>query len=253
LGEALRRLGHEALDSLHQAKVVRVYASGERLFYEGEPPLAVFCVSRGRIRQTKATLSGEEMVLGFLAAGEIAGVEAAITGTLHDVTAVAEEQSVVCILPRTTFEGLLSRAPALTLALYQRAAHHVQVLRGRLVELAYSRVPQRVARAILDLLDDVPREPGCASLQLQRQDLAQMVGSTTETVSRILHSFGESGMVDLSGSRIEVRDLTALRALAHGESSSGPAVSGRRAQETTDPASRAASPTSSSGADRSAG
>jgi len=167
------------------------------LFLEGEAAEYVYIVFEGKVKIVKQASSGKEMILEVFAPGEVFG-GATLLLPRHPASAVCMEPGVVLCLPRADFHALLKRFPPMAFQiielLRQRLGEAHQVIRG----LAGERVETRVARLLFKLADKtgVPGDGGTRlGLQLTRQDVADMVGCTLETVIRILSRWQKEGLI----------------------------------------------------------
>jgi CRP-like cAMP-binding protein len=207
--------GH--LERLDREKSVRTYERGEAVFYAGNPPLAVYCVYSGRIKLYKTGRRGEEQVIRLLGAGEMTGYRALLANEPYAATAEAIERTVVCTISRQTLLTLVRESPDLALALLARMAQELRRSEDSMVSRTEDSVRIRAARLLLMLSGDQDRgltSPAQISVPLRRAEMAQMIGTTPETLSRTLHGFASRGWLALSRVDIVVLDFAALRRIA---------------------------------------
>lgn len=194
------------VDRERTGQTVRV---GQALFCEGGPPLAVHCLHEGRVRMTMADEGGEELVLEFCLPGRLLGLRAVLAEEPYEATAVAVETSRVCTIPRATLEALLERCPAALRAASRLLAQDVHQAHQRLMEVVQRSVPQRIAHALV-----VMQQNAEAERPTRRSDLAHMIGTTPETLSRVLHGLESRGAIGVTRTSIHVRDPALLRRIA---------------------------------------
>lgn len=204
------------LDRVDQAKAVRRYRRGDVVFREGTPANEVHCIQSGSIKVYKLGRDGEEVIIRLLGPGEIMGYRPLFAGDDFAATARALEDSVVCAVGRDVMITLLRESPDLALRLLEKLAKELRVSEDQMVQRAVESVPQRTARFLLWL--HTP-EPGGRRLDsaLRREDMALMIGTTPETLSRTLHEFARLGIVDLERRSVRIRRPQELHDLSvHG-------------------------------------
>jgi CRP/FNR family transcriptional regulator len=198
-------------------RLTRTYEPGQPILYEGNPPLAVYCVRQGRIKVWRTGRSGEQHVIGTREPGDLIGYRAAIANRPYSATAEPLESSQVCTIPRHRFVDLVNMNSELCQDLLARLAVLSLDTEDQLLERAHDPVRQRVARYLVRLLhdgDDAPRPGDRLTLPFRREDMARLIGTTPETLSRTLHGFAERGVLDVDRQQIRVRDLEVLRRIA---------------------------------------
>lgn len=199
----------DALARLDRQRTIQTFRSGRELFCEGGPALAVYCLLDGRVRLSMSGENGEEFVLEFCEPGRLLGLRALLAGDSHETTAVAAGDARVCTIPREAMEELFDHAPEALRAAARTLAAELRGMHLRLVEAVRHTVTQRVAHMLIELEEQSP-----AALRTRRADLAHMVGTTPETLSRVLHALESRGAIEVTRSEIRVRDAALLRRIA---------------------------------------
>ena len=215
-------LSRRVRDRVEQDKATHVIRRGQLIFYAGSPAHALFVVRSGRIKVFRTWRNGEEQVLRMLGPGEILGYRPLMANEPYHASAVAVEDSRVCIIPAATIRELLRNEPELALELLAKLARELRTAEELMMDLIHRPVRQRAARLLLILLEDNRGAAEPAILQshhLRRQDMARMIGTTPETFSRVLRGFAQRGIVALARDRICIRDHTLLHEVA-GETNS---------------------------------
>lgn len=192
------RLGEEDRRRLAGVARLHVYHRGETVFSEGDPPEHFCSVVRGRVKVFKMTPSGKDVILEIFGAGDPLGAVAAYDGHPFPASAVAIEDSQVLLVPRQAFFALLEQHPTLVRGLLSGLTHRLAELAFRMAELSGGRVEPRFARLFLKLASEQGRpERGGTFIpvQLSRQELADMTGTTIETSIRIMSRWGKQRIV----------------------------------------------------------
>jgi CRP-like cAMP-binding protein len=207
----------EALDDiLAQAAPLRL-PKGEAAFRQGEPAEKFFLLLHGHLRVTRVNPQGQQMVVRFIAPGDLFGVAMAIQVEAYPGTATAAVDSLALAWPNGVWNDLLARHPGLAVKTMQSLGARLQDSQQRIMDLSTQQVEQRIAGAVLQLARQAGRQTDGGLLidfPLSRQDLAEMIGATLHTVSRTLSAWEETGLVECGRQRVVVRDMEGLRLLA---------------------------------------
>lgn len=187
----------------------------QSFFREGEPASETCVLYSGRVKLTQLSAAGDEVILRLVAPAEAFGALGVPLGGSHKDTAAALEPSQALAWERRTLEELFDRFPVLHRNALRIVAERLRSLEERYRELATERVPQRLAQTLLRLVGQIgrPAEKG-ALIALSREDLAQMMGTTLFTVSRLLSLWEESGILDARREAVLVYDPPKLVAIA---------------------------------------
>jgi CRP-like cAMP-binding protein len=211
-------LPSEALDSLatmaHRHKIDR----GEWLFHQDDEALTAFIVLSGRLRLVQHTSEGKDVTMATFVPGDVIGLVVALTGDPYPGSAEALEASELLAIPGTLIWRLLHENAEMAVRVVQLIAAHLHEAHNRIRELSAERVQQRVARSLLRLVQKVGVKDQGASvrldIRLSRQDLAQMNGTTLETISRTLTAWEHHGIIDSKREQIIIVQPHALMKIA---------------------------------------
>lgn len=204
-------------DLLEQARTIRI-AKNTAVFEEGEPAQSFFLLLQGHVRAVRLTAEGAQVVMRYLAPGEIFGIATAIGRTTYPATAMAVVDSLALAWPSSAWPRLSQRYPMLVSGILVKVGERLQDVQTRVVEISTQEVEQRIVHALLRLAQDAGRnvENGIEiDFPISRQDVAEMTGTTLHTVSRILKHLEQQGLVAGGRQRIVLRDLQRLRILAN--------------------------------------
>jgi len=205
------------LPGLEREKSTQLLRAGQTLFCEGGPAHAVYCVQVGLLKLYKLDFGGEPLMLRFCGPGTMLGVRAVVANEPHEDTAEAVRDSVVCSLPRPTFERCVASSPDLAQRVMRDLAIEVRKAHERMMGLAHRDVLQRVAHLLTSMHQRTtyPTPSGkSAGAHLKFMDLASMVGTSPESMSRVLHVLGRRGVIRLTVDGIEVLDIAKLAAIS---------------------------------------
>ncbi|WP_425483520.1 Crp/Fnr family transcriptional regulator [Chitinophaga oryzae] len=203
-------LPQEVYDRLTAHKTERVYAQHEILFREGAFPSGIFYIVKGKVKKYKADREGKEQIVNLAHTGQLVGYHAVLSEERYPDTAAALEKSTIAFIPKEDFLAALDQSPLLTNRLLTTLSHEFAVLVNNLTMFARKTVRERLAMQLLivreKFRDDV--------ISLNREDLANLVGTARENVIRVLAAFREEGLVETQGRKIIIRDVDKLMAIA---------------------------------------
>jgi CRP/FNR family transcriptional regulator len=187
-------------DRHHLARVSRLkrYVKGDQIFGEGDASEFFSVVVSGRVKIVKMTPAGKDVILEIFATGDPFGAVAAYEGRPFPASAIALEDTVCLLTPRTEFFSLLEQHPSLVRGLLLGLTQRLVELTNRLTEMTGGRVEARFARLFLKLADNIGRpspEGTIIAMPLSRQELADLTGTTIETAIRIMSRWGKDEIV----------------------------------------------------------
>lgn len=205
--ERLRRIGNHFRLS-----------SGQPLFHEGDSATRVFTLTRGSLKLYKLLPDGRRQVTGFMQPGDFLGIS---VDDEYAFTAEALEQSQLCAFPRSRFDDFTDDSAELERELYRLAAHELAAAQQQMVLLGRKTAAERVASFFLVLAERAERRSGrdvrFIELPMSRSDIADYLGLTKETVSRVLALLKRKRLIRLEAlDRIEILDRTGLAEIGAG-------------------------------------
>ncbi|SAL72353.1 helix-turn-helix domain-containing protein [Caballeronia telluris] len=193
----------------------RAVRRGEALFRTGDPFDSLYAIRSGSIKSVVSRDGGREQVTGLYLGGDALGLDG-IGENRHMSTAIALEDSSVCIVPYARFERVCRETSSIQRRLHQMMSREIIRETNQLTTLGTLRADERVARLLLDLSARYTRRGYAAAeftLRMTRDDIGSYLGITLETVSRTLSRFQQRGLIDAHGKLIRIRDFDGLRAV----------------------------------------
>ena len=213
-----RNLSPDDQRRLAEVSLAKVYAKGETIFAEGDPPDFLFTIASGRVKVVKLLASGKEIILEIFGPGDPLGAVVAYEGRAYPASAIALERSACILVRRTEFFSLLERHPSFVRGFLTGMALRIVELTRRIPEVAGGRVETRFAHLFLKLAGRLgePRPGGgrFLPLVLSRRELADLTGTTPETCIRVMSRWGKEGLVSTERDGFVVHDTGALERLA---------------------------------------
>ncbi|HVT43593.1 MAG TPA: Crp/Fnr family transcriptional regulator [Thermoanaerobaculia bacterium] len=210
-------MSDSSIEAVEAIKYAGVYPKGSLLFVEGEEPRGVYILCSGRAKLTSSSSEGKRLILKIVEAGEVLGLSSAILGCTYDVSAETIEPSQVNFIKRDDFLQLLA---ANTEACFHTAEqlsekYHAAQREIRSLGLAQT-TTEKLARLLLDWVQTNGEETSKGvrlKVLLTHEEIAQMVGTTRETITRLFSNLKRRGIVTVKGSTVFVADRTALESL----------------------------------------
>ncbi|MDY0002824.1 MAG: Crp/Fnr family transcriptional regulator [Polyangia bacterium] len=197
-----RNTAPEAQRDIAARLVMRKRQAGSQIMAQDEPSDSLFIIQRGRVRQVIHGDNGRQMSLGVLGPGDFFGEMSAFDGQARGVAVEAIEDTTVLVLGREQLFEHLQKFPATAVTFLVEMSRRMRKQNELIANLALRDVGVRLARKLLDLArEDGGEEEGCPVIRRRptQQELADMVGSCRETVSRAMTGFARKGLVRVSG------------------------------------------------------
>lgn len=210
-GTIFRMLKSDELDEINYEKRCSVYKKGSIVFQEGNRTNGFFCVNSGVLKMYKTGIDGKEQIIRFAKKGDIMGYRSILSGEAACTTAKVLEDAVLCFIPSKTLFNLVKTNPEFSMELIQRTAHELGDANKYIMNIAQKTVRERLAEILLLLKDTFETDSnGVLQINLTREELANIVGTATESVIRLLSEFKQDKLITLNGRKIALLDVKGL-------------------------------------------
>lgn len=210
-------LPDEQLQLIHNHTIERSFRKGMNIFFEGDAGEGFHYVKSGKVKIVRTSEDGREHIIKILNAGEIFAEVLLFNNQPYPATAVAVEASCVGVIRNTDLEQLILNNNLLALQIIKALSQRLLYAQQKIKNLALHDVLSRTAEVLLRLGREQGRkmENGAIEiiLDLSRQDLASLVGTTRETVTRTLSSLKKDKIIDFDGQKIRILDVDYLTSL----------------------------------------
>ncbi|MBU7587321.1 MAG: Crp/Fnr family transcriptional regulator [Nostoc sp. TH1S01] len=193
----------EQLQALANIAIPQTYKKGETLFWEGDEGTGFFIVKSGRIKVFKQANAGKEQILHIFGAEEHFAEVPALDGGNFPASAAAIENSEVVFIPRTAFLMVLQQHPTLAIAMLSTFAKHLRRLTFLVDSLSFQEVPERL-KNYLFTLSDRNGNANVVELDLPKTQLAALLGTIPETLSRAFYKLSQEGIIEMNGAKIHL-------------------------------------------------
>ncbi len=204
------------LTELAAAVEIREIPRRQVIYLPGDPGDRVFFINGGRVKCSKVTRDGKELTLAYRGAGNIFGELCIIDGTPRDEMAEAMKNAIITEVPRELFVDLLKSDAALCFNFACIVGERRRQIETKLEHLVFRDVQAKLAALLLELGEEygVDSEDGTQiGLKITHQEMANLIGSTRETISLTLAQFKKKGLLDLNGRTVVLKDQEGLGAM----------------------------------------
>ncbi|OQB62060.1 MAG: putative transcriptional regulatory protein YedW [Bacteroidetes bacterium ADurb.Bin141] len=206
--------GKNAMLSFIENKKTRAYKKKENIYKEGDFPRGMYYVNHGKIKLFKSHTYGKELITSLLKEGDFFGYTSLIEDKDYLESAQALEDCEVVFIPKEDFLNLLYSNREIARRFLMILNQTLTEQQDSLIELAYSSVRKRVAEALVLLSEKYrTRETEPFSMSISREDLANIVGTATESLIRTLSDFKEEKLIEVKEGKIVLLNEKKLREL----------------------------------------
>ncbi len=214
---SLKSLTPKELSKISACKTTRVIKKGEVLFDEGEHINGIFCISSGVCKVSKMSPNGREQIIHLVNKGDFLGERSLIGDDVANLKATAINDMEVCFIPRDEIINDLKQNPDFSLSVLKDMANSLKIANNLIVDMAQKTVKQRLAEMLLNLhekfgnnIDDI------LNIHISREDIANIIGTATESAIRLLSEFKREEIISLKGKNISLIDIPKLKKIAQG-------------------------------------
>ena len=212
---SLKALTKDELIKLSDCKTSHIIKKGEVIFEEGENVNGIYCIKDGVCKLTKLSANGKDHIVKLVTKGELLGQRSMISDEPVNLSAVALEDMQVCFIPKSEVMGYFDKNNQFSMNVMKSICGDLKEADDHMVNLAQKTVKERLAETLLYLHDTFGKnDDNSLKVQLSRDDLASMIGTATESCIRLLSDFKKLGLIELTGKKIVLKDINALKKLA---------------------------------------
>ncbi len=198
-------------EALAAIAVEKTFQRGENIFFEGDKGIGFYMVGEGRVKIFKVSFAGKEHILHIFGPGEPFGEVPVFHGQPFPATAEALEKTVTLFFPRDKFVLLVEANPSLALNMLAVLSQRLRRFAGQIESLSLKEVPARLAGYLLYLSHE-QGESDAVVLDISKGQLASLLGTIPETLSRIFGKMSDEGLIQVNGRKISLLDRAGLSA-----------------------------------------
>ncbi|MGC4042060.1 MAG: Crp/Fnr family transcriptional regulator [Flavobacterium sp.] len=208
---SLKALTKDELVRMANCKTSKIVRKGEIIFSEGETINGVFCVKDGVCKMTKLSANGRDQIVHLVKKGELLGQRSMISDEPANLSAVALEDMQVCFIPKSEVLHFFNENNKFSMAMMKTICGDLKEADNIMVDMAQKTVKERLAHALLYLEDNFGTNADKSlKLQLSREEIANMIGTATESCIRLLSELNKAEVISLSGKKITITNRKEL-------------------------------------------
>ena len=199
---------------LNDVKSTAIYPKGTMLFIEGQQPRGVFVLCAGRVKLSTSSRDGKTIITKISDGGDILGLNAVISNRPYEVTAEMMEPGQANFIPRDSFLQMLKDFPEVAVRVAQQLSRNYYTAYEEIRTLGLAASPsEKFAKLLLSWSSKSTSEDGSAQvkLTLTHEEVAEIIGTTRETVSRLFSEFKKKQLMQLKGATLVIRSRMALK------------------------------------------
>jgi CRP-like cAMP-binding protein len=197
------------LDKLVPGVSLRLFERGEILFWEGEPCAGLHIIQKGSVKLFKTSVSGRELIINTLEEKATFNEVPVFDNGANPVNAAALEPSEIWVIETQAIQAVMREHPELCRAVIGNLTQNLRMLVGKVEELSFYQVTNRLARLITQLQPE--QLAGDSSARLTQDQIAARLGTVREVVARALRELERSGAIQIKRRQIVIRDEEVLR------------------------------------------
>lgn len=200
----------DQVEDLNQQKSCSYYKRKQGLFLEGSIPRGVYCLNKGKVKIFVRGEEGKEQIIHVATDGEIIGFRSMFSGEPYRVSAETLEDSNICFIGKEDFLTMIDSNSVLRNGVMKELSKELGERARLIANMAQKTVRERLAFSLILLSDIYKNEP----INLSREDMANLVGTATETLIRLIKEFKEEGLIDTATRKITILDKEGLARIA---------------------------------------
>lgn len=216
---AFEGISPDGLDKILARAVALRVAKDAAVFEQGGEAKSFYILLDGRVRVVKMTPDGRQVIVRYIVPGELLGIAHALGRDTYPASAIAAVDCVLLSWPGRLWPEFASAYPSFGMNTYRTVGARLEDVQAQVLDLATKQVEQRVAHALLRLVRQSGRKTDdgiMIDFPISRQDIAEMTGTTLHTVSRLMSSWEDKGLVKSGRQQVTVAEPHKLLLLAEG-------------------------------------
>jgi len=215
-GAIFRHLNRDEVDILNFEKEFRQFRRGDVLYNEGSRISGFYCIHSGIIKVFKTGLDGKEQIIRFAKPGDIIAYRSVLSNEVACTSAKVIEDAQVCFIPAEILISFIKSNSTYAHELLKLACHELGEANSFITDIAQKTVRERLAEILLLLVNDFGLDDqDYLQISLTREELANIVGTATESVIRLLSEFKSDNLVELTGRKIKVLNKKGLEKISN--------------------------------------
>src|SRR6476661_2217227 len=203
------------IQKLSEQYAVENYDRKQMLYQEGKRPRFLYYLMKGKVKAYKSHEDGKEYITNLYSDGDFIGYTALIEDSNYDDSATILEDAEVMMIPKDDFLQMVYSDISIASKFIHIITQNVKEKEDRLLNLAYSSLRKRVAKALVDIVGKFNLKEQMNPIEISREDIAQYVGTATESLIRTLSDFKAEKLIDIKSGKIIVNNVEKLKNLLY--------------------------------------
>ena len=206
-----KHLSQAELDQLNYHKSSMFYKRGEIIYHEGSRINGFYCINSGIIKVYKTGIDGKEQIIRFAKQGDVIGYRSVLSNELACTTAKIIEDAVLCYISSDILFSLVKNNGNFSMEIMKLTCKELGEANAYITDIAQKTVRERLAEVLIHLKDNFGLDDDqMLQISLTREELANIVGTATESVIRLLSEFKNDGLIELNGRKIKILNSRSL-------------------------------------------
>jgi CRP-like cAMP-binding protein len=200
-------LDQETIQKIVKSGTIQSYKKNSVILSEEDSGSALFVIAKGKVKIARTSNDDKEVILAILSESDFFGEMSLLDGMTRSATVTALEDSKLFMIQRAEFLDLLKKFPEVSIALLTELTKRLRASSMKIKALSLKDAEGKVATVLLQLADEMGKiRHGLVEIDSlpYQQELANMAGTSRETISRTLHAFAKKGLVELDGSKLRI-------------------------------------------------
>lgn len=210
----LKGLDKKEMEYLSRITTMKEFTREQPVYFAKEPSTSIFFLKKGRVKLTRTSKDGKEMILGIINAGEIFGEMAFVDEGERTDYAIAMDNALLCAINKQDFKELVNRIPELNLNLTKIIGLRLKKYTERIEELMFKDAHQRIISFLLNLAEENGKqiaEEFFIKPFLKHQDIGELTACSRQTVNTLLTELRDKNIIDFDRKKLIIRNIEELK------------------------------------------
>ncbi len=203
------------VEKLSEQYAIENYEKKQMLYVESKRPRFLYYLLKGKVKAFKTNEDGKEYISNLYSDGDFIGYTALIEDKNYDDSATVLEDSEIMLIPKDDFLQMIYSDISIATKFIRIITQNVKEKEERLLSLAYSSLRKRVAKGLIEIVGKFHLEGQSKQIEISREDIAQYVGTATESLIRTLSDFKAEGNIDIKSGKIIITSVDKLKNLLY--------------------------------------
>ncbi len=213
----LKTLSTKELKEVSGHKSELVFKKGDVIFKEGTMLSGVYCIKEGKCKLTKLSPNGKEQIVKFIKHGDMLGYRSVLSEEPVNLSVVALEEMRACFIPKQDIFDAIEGNQNFSKDMFKVVCHDLKDANDTITNMAQKTVRQRLADTLIFLHEIYGEDPdGCLDVKLSREEIANTIGTATESAIRLLSELKKDKVISLIGKKIKVLSEESLKRISNG-------------------------------------